>query len=211
MKILCLHGISRDAWNRYADQGNWQYDVVACGFKYNLSDIQSAIGIHQLRKQERFVAARAAMRPASTTTRSADLDELELPPDDPSCRHAWHLYAHPVAPGQARHHPRRSSSRSSGRGTSARASISFRFQRCRSSGSTPKTRGMTVRTPSSSTPRLVSLPLYPGMSERQIDLRDPFREGDPGERRAKRPLSPFQAAPIRPHGLLQQRLNHSNR
>jgi len=49
MKILCLHGISKDAWNRYSDRGNWHYDVVSCGFKYNLSDIQSAIGIHQLR------------------------------------------------------------------------------------------------------------------------------------------------------------------
>src|SRR5207249_4180234 len=58
MRTLCLHGISKDAWNRYSDRGNWHYDVVMCGFKYNLSDIQSAIGIHQLRKQERFIAIR---------------------------------------------------------------------------------------------------------------------------------------------------------
>ncbi len=55
MRILCLHGISKDAWNRYSEKGNWYYEVVECGFKYNLSDLQSAIGIHQLRRQEKFI------------------------------------------------------------------------------------------------------------------------------------------------------------
>ena len=58
MRLLCLHGISKDAWNRYSEKGNWYYEVVECGFKYNLSDIQSAIGIHQLRKQETFIETR---------------------------------------------------------------------------------------------------------------------------------------------------------
>src|SRR5262249_11786469 len=47
MRMLCLHGISKDAWNRYSDRGNWFYQVLAAGFKYNLSDIQAAIGLHQ--------------------------------------------------------------------------------------------------------------------------------------------------------------------
>src|SRR5262249_30702364 len=58
-RTLCLHGMSRDAWQRYADHGNWHYDVVAQGFKYNMSDIQAAIGIHQLRKLDQFIAKRA--------------------------------------------------------------------------------------------------------------------------------------------------------
>src|SRR6185437_7672171 len=41
MRRLCLHGISKDAWNRYSDRGNWYYEVLAAGFKYNLSDLQS--------------------------------------------------------------------------------------------------------------------------------------------------------------------------
>jgi dTDP-4-amino-4,6-dideoxygalactose transaminase len=91
MRILCLHGISKDAWNRYSDRGNWLYDVVDCGFKYNLSDIQSAIGIHQLRKQERFLSART--RYANLYNRSfCDVAELEPAADNDSCRHAWHLY-----------------------------------------------------------------------------------------------------------------------
>jgi dTDP-4-amino-4,6-dideoxygalactose transaminase len=92
MKILCLHGISKDAWNRYSERGNWYYEVVACGFKYNLSDIQSAIGIHQLRKQEEFVEIRT--RYARLYDKAfADTPELERPPNHDSCRHSWHLYA----------------------------------------------------------------------------------------------------------------------
>ena len=92
MRILCLHGISKDAWNRYSEKGNWYYEVVECGFKYNLSDLQSAIGIHQLRRQEGFFETRK--RYAKTYNDIfAGIDELELPPDDNSCRNSWHLYA----------------------------------------------------------------------------------------------------------------------
>ncbi len=91
MRVLCLHGISKDAWNRYSDKGNWYYEVVDGGFKYNLSDIQSAIGIHQLRKQEEFIRQRA--RQAERYSEAfQELPELELPPDSPQDRHCWHLY-----------------------------------------------------------------------------------------------------------------------
>ena len=55
IKILRLHGISKDAWNRYAKGGSWQYQVLYPGYKYNLPDILAAIGICQLRKIDRFV------------------------------------------------------------------------------------------------------------------------------------------------------------
>src|SRR5262249_50952687 len=92
MRVLCLHGISKDAWNRYAARGNWYYQVVECGFKYNLSDIQSAIGIHQLRKQEQFVEIRTRYATRYNEV-FAEIPELELPPNRDSCRHCWHLYA----------------------------------------------------------------------------------------------------------------------
>jgi dTDP-4-amino-4,6-dideoxygalactose transaminase len=83
--------MSRDAWRRYTEHGDWRYDVAAQGFKYNLSDIQSAIGIHQLRKLDRFVTTRAQY--AKRYHRLlGDLDTVELPPDNSHCRHAWHLY-----------------------------------------------------------------------------------------------------------------------
>src|SRR6202790_3003360 len=69
IKILALHRISRDAWNRYREEGSWYYEVLENGFKYNLSDIQSAIGTHQLRKLERYVQER---------TRFAEIYSQEL-------------------------------------------------------------------------------------------------------------------------------------
>lgn len=91
LRILCLHGISKDAWNRYSDHGNWYYEVLWPGFKYNLTDIQSAIGIHQLRKLESFIEVRT--RYAHMYNRMfADVEEFETPPDCNHCRHSWHLY-----------------------------------------------------------------------------------------------------------------------
>ncbi len=92
MRTLCLHGISKDAWNRYSEQGTWQYDVTASGFKYNLSDIHAAIGIHQLRKQERFLKARTDIAHLYNAE-FEDVLEIERPPDSASCRHSWHLYS----------------------------------------------------------------------------------------------------------------------
>lgn len=91
MRVLCLHGISRDAWNRYSEKGNWHYDVVECGFKYNMSDIMGAIGIHQLAHLDRMNARRAEI--AATYNRAfREMREVEIPPTDARCAHAWHLY-----------------------------------------------------------------------------------------------------------------------
>lgn len=91
MRCLCLHGINHDAWDRYSEKGRWFYQVGEPGFKYNLSDIQSAIGLPQLEKLARFIAARTAY--AETYNRLfAGLEEVEPPPPARHGRHAWHLY-----------------------------------------------------------------------------------------------------------------------
>jgi dTDP-4-amino-4,6-dideoxygalactose transaminase len=91
MKCLALHGINRDAWNRYSEKGTWFYQVLEVGFKYNLSDLQSAIGIQQLQKLERFTARRREL--ASRYQRAfAAIPELECAPEGEEGRHAWHLY-----------------------------------------------------------------------------------------------------------------------
>jgi dTDP-4-amino-4,6-dideoxygalactose transaminase len=91
LRMLSLHGTSQGAWDRYSEHGDWHYDVLAHGYKYNLSDIQAAIGIHQLQKLEQFIERRALY--ASMYHRAfADMDQVELPPDNSRCRHAWHLY-----------------------------------------------------------------------------------------------------------------------
>ena len=106
MRMLALHGVSHEAWDRYTDQGDWHYDVLAHGFKYNLSDIQAALGIHQLRKLDQFIERRAMIRRGCTTTRSAAWKRWRLPPDNPRCRHAWHLYILRLNLRQAQDRPR---------------------------------------------------------------------------------------------------------
>ena len=85
MRVLCLHGISRDAWNRYSEKGNWHYDVVECGFKYNMSDIMGAIGIHQLAQLDRMNSRRAEIASAFNLA-FEELPQVELPRTTPAVR-----------------------------------------------------------------------------------------------------------------------------
>ena len=91
MRMLSLHGMNRDAWNRYSRRGNWYYEVVDSGFKYNLTDIQSALGIHQLRRLDSFIETRRRYAQMYSEV-LGDLEEIERPPDSPNARHSWHLY-----------------------------------------------------------------------------------------------------------------------
>lgn len=92
VRLMSLHGISRDAWLRYTARGNWYYEILEPGFKYNMTDIAAALGLHQLRRLQTFWEARA--RYARTYSAAFDsLPELETPPDAPAgSQHAWHLY-----------------------------------------------------------------------------------------------------------------------
>jgi len=91
MRILCLHGISRDAWDRYSEKGNWHYDVVECGFKYNMSDIMGAIGIHQLARLDSMNGRRREIADAYNQA-FAELPQFEIPTRGTPGTHAWHLY-----------------------------------------------------------------------------------------------------------------------
>lgn len=91
-RIMSLHGISRDAWKRYTAEGSWYYEVIAPGFKYNLTDIASALGLVQLRRAEEMAARREAIARRYNEA-FAPLDALQLPePGTAETRHAWHLY-----------------------------------------------------------------------------------------------------------------------
>ncbi|MDI6869070.1 MAG: UDP-4-amino-4,6-dideoxy-N-acetyl-beta-L-altrosamine transaminase [Coprothermobacterota bacterium] len=90
MKIWRLHGISRDAWDRYQKGGSWYYEVVSPGYKYNLTDIASALGVEQLKKVERFQKRREEL---ALKYREALMDfPFILPPPFEEGRHAWHLF-----------------------------------------------------------------------------------------------------------------------
>ena len=91
IRMMSLHGLSSDAWGRYSGGGSWDYRIVAPGYKYNLTDVAAAIGIHQLRRAEAMRRAREAVA-ARYLAALADLDELELPGQDPNCVNAWHLF-----------------------------------------------------------------------------------------------------------------------
>jgi dTDP-4-amino-4,6-dideoxygalactose transaminase len=91
-RVMRLHGISRDAFDRYTStKPSWYYEVIAPGFKYNMTDVAASIGIHQLKKAWAFQKRRAEMA-ASYDKAFKDLPII-LPPKAPlSDVHAWHLY-----------------------------------------------------------------------------------------------------------------------
>ncbi|HEX5430689.1 MAG TPA: DegT/DnrJ/EryC1/StrS aminotransferase family protein [Bryobacteraceae bacterium] len=91
MRRLALHGMSRDAWKRYTKAGSWYYEVVEPGFKFNMTDIQASLGIHQLRRLDGFIAARQRMA-ARFREAFEDMPELALPRERPFRNHAYHLF-----------------------------------------------------------------------------------------------------------------------
>lgn len=90
-RTLGLHGMSRDAWKRYGQGGSWFYQVDEPGFKYNMTDVQAAMGVAQLRKLDRFQARRREIV-AAYNLAFQQVDALELPVERPEVEHAWHLY-----------------------------------------------------------------------------------------------------------------------
>ena len=166
MRRLSLHGMSRDAWKRYDKKASWYYQVMEPGFKYNLSDILSAVGIAQLRKLERFTAARTRYAQMYNEL-FADVEELEAPPDNSSSRHAWHLYM--LRLNLERLGIDRDEFMSCLRDNDIGASVHFipiplhpAFQVYESCNPRFCPRALQLY------PRLVSLPLYPAMTEEQV-------------------------------------------
>jgi dTDP-4-amino-4,6-dideoxygalactose transaminase len=90
MRMMSLHGLSHDAWKRYSG-GSWDYRIIAPGFKYNLTDVASAIGIHQLRRAEELRRQREAIAEAYFAE-FANLPQVELPVRPVNRIHSWHLF-----------------------------------------------------------------------------------------------------------------------
>jgi dTDP-4-amino-4,6-dideoxygalactose transaminase len=91
IKVLALHGMSKDAWKRYADEGFVHYQVVECGFKYNLMDIQAALGIHQLARVENNWLRRREIWDRYRTAFAA-IPACLPTPEEAHTRHAYHLF-----------------------------------------------------------------------------------------------------------------------
>ena len=92
MRLMSLHGISHDAWKRFSDDGSWYYEIIAPGYKYNLTDLAAAIGLHQLRKADSLHRKRTHWAGLYSEL-LADTEELILPATMPNRIHSWHLYS----------------------------------------------------------------------------------------------------------------------
>ena len=91
MRMMSLHGISLDAWDRYTEKGSWYYEVLRPGYKYNMTDIAAALGIEQLKKCDDFHQARRRIAEQYNEA-FADLAEIQAPANGSDLQHAWHLY-----------------------------------------------------------------------------------------------------------------------
>lgn len=99
VRLLGLHGITHDAWKRYSATGSWYYEVVAPGYKYNMTDVQSALGLIQLKRLPWFIERRELIS-GQYNQAFADLPEILTPWVAPHVRHARHLY--PIVVDSAR-------------------------------------------------------------------------------------------------------------
>jgi dTDP-4-amino-4,6-dideoxygalactose transaminase len=166
MRILSLHGISRDAWKRYTAEGSWRYDIMEAGYKYNLTDLQAAVGLAQLSKCDSMRASRAAI--AEEYARQLDgLEAYSVPKPEWPEQHAWHLYVIQVNSKALRIHRDQviEELKQRGIGTSVHfipLHLHSLYQRHLGyrAGQFPNAEAQFERS--------ISLPLYPGMSAEEV-------------------------------------------
>ncbi len=90
-QVVSLHGMDKDAWKRNTAEGSWRYDIVMPGFKYNMTDLQAAMGLVQLKKLNTFDEKRRQVV-ARYNEAFGKLDGCRVPVERSDCRSAWHLY-----------------------------------------------------------------------------------------------------------------------
>jgi len=91
IRLMSLHGISKDAWKRFTSEGSWYYEITEAGYKYNMTDIAAAIGLHQLRKADRFRQERERVAELYRA-KLGGMEELILPTAGADRIHSWHLF-----------------------------------------------------------------------------------------------------------------------
>lgn len=167
-RMMSLHGISRDAWKRYTAEGSWCYEVLEPGYKYNLTDIAAALGIVQLRRSDELWAIRQRYAQRYTEAFS-DWAEIQSPPTEPDGdQHGWHLY--PIQLDLARLQIDRGRFIEELKARGIGSSVHFiplhlhPYYRDRF-GWTSDDLPVASRV----YPRLVSLPLYPRMTEAEVE------------------------------------------
>jgi len=167
ISLMRLHGMSRDAWKRYSAEGSWRYEVLEAGYKYNLTDIQAALGLVQLAKCDAMWRRRAAIAERYTQGLST-LDAYRTPRVAPHVQHAWHLYVILVEPGALRIHRDQVIEELSQRGIGTAVHFIplhlhpyYQRQWGYRSGEFPVAENYFGK--------CISLPIYPGMSDGDVD------------------------------------------
>jgi perosamine synthetase len=167
LRRLSLHGLTRDAWKRYTRAGTWRYDVVELGFKYNMTDVAAAIGLAQLSRFDAMQRRRLRIV-ERYDRRLAGEEAFELPATVRGMTHAWHLYILRLAPGVLRigRDELIEILRDRGIGTSVHFQPLHLHSYYRGTfGYRPGDYPITER----ESARALSLPLYPGLPDGDVD------------------------------------------
>ncbi len=170
VRLMSLHGISHHAWNRYSASGSWSYDIEDAGYKYNMTDIAAALGLAQLSRAEDLLTARRGLAAGyrERFLRSGFEDLVELPEDAADGSHAWHLYV--VRLRLERLSIDRAAVMDGLRDRGIGASVHFiplhlhPYYRRR-----PETTPHPLPAATAEFDRVVSLPIWPGMSDDDLD------------------------------------------
>jgi perosamine synthetase len=162
-----LHGMTRDAWRRYSSEGSWRYDVAYPGFKYNMTDLNAALGLVQLKRLPALQAERRRIA-AEYRAALADLTALELPACKADVEHAWHLFVVRVHPAQLRIGRNQviQELTAAGVGTSVHFVPLHEHSYYRDALGV---RGEVLPCASAEWQRVISLPLFPGMTADEVD------------------------------------------
>jgi dTDP-4-amino-4,6-dideoxygalactose transaminase len=163
LKLLRFHGIERDAWKRYGKGGNPEYDIKTPGFKYNLTDIQAALGLAQLSRLEELNGRRRYLADLYRKYLEG-VSGLDLPgvPDYPHT-HAWHLFVVKVASMERERFMQELSRYNIGYGIHFPAAHRLNYIQKRY-----KTKKGEMKETERANDRLVSLPLFPDMKEEDV-------------------------------------------
>ena len=165
--IMRLHGINRDAWKRYSESGSWYYEVVAPGFKYNFTDLQASLGLPQLKKVDYMWESRKRIA-ARYTQALKDLEAIELHTVKSDRESSWHLF--PIRLHLEKLNKTRAQIIEELRKNNIGVGVHFMpVHQHLYYSETFNLRDDDYPVASSIFPRLLSLPIYPGMNEENVD------------------------------------------
>src|SRR5690606_8839620 len=165
--IMRLHGINRDAWKRYSEAGSWYYEVVAPGYKYNFTDLQASLGLAQLKKVDIMWNSRKAIA-ARYTEALKDFDLIKLHGIKSDRESSWHLF--PIRLQLNKLNINRAQVVEELKKRNIGAGVHFlpvHQHLYYKEALNLDDKDFPVAT--AAFPELVSLPIYPGMSEQQVD------------------------------------------